>query len=168
MAAIEHEGIACVRVEFDNSHELESNAKDFDPVQGGVLLLDPNRYWCVRGCELRNRYIDAEALINEKVQLRDPSENLPVPKQIVSVSNQKRSMGEHLVVKTMMEFELYEPSRLPPDKEFSLSAFGLPEPLGVSWSRTPWYLWVGLAGILFLLVGAGFYWLKRRRQAAGS
>ena len=168
VAAIEHEGDACMRIEFDNWHELESNAKDFDPVQSGVLLLDPHRYWCLRGCELRTRHSDAVALIKEEVQLRDPSEKVPVPKRIISVNDQKRSTGERLQVETVMEFDLFEPSRLPRDKEFSLSAFGLPEPLGVSWSRTPWYLWVGLAGILFLLVGAGFYWLKRRREAAGS
>ncbi|HXG09858.1 MAG TPA: hypothetical protein VNK04_08730, partial [Gemmataceae bacterium] len=37
------------------------------------------------------------------------------------------------------------------EAEFRLSAFGLPEPLGVTWSKpTRWYLWLSLAGALCL------------------
>ncbi|MCS6977776.1 MAG: hypothetical protein NZM31_12325, partial [Gemmatales bacterium] len=60
------------------------------------------------------------------------------------------------------DFDLHLPDTLPPESEFTLSAFGLPEPPGVTWERpTPWWLYgiaVGLAlvvlsGILFRVFG---------------
>ena len=58
-------------------------------------------------------------------------------------------------------------SRLPSELDFTLSAFGLPEPYGVTWDRpTPWWLYIG-GGTLAVLVIVilGYRW--RRRAAEG-
>ena len=48
-------------------------------------------------------------------------------------------------------------------EEFTLSAFGLPEPPGVTWKRpTPWFLWGTLAAVSLLALGTIISWLKRR------
>jgi hypothetical protein len=168
---VSHDGEDLVQIEFDNSHELalssdKKSGKKFDPIQAGSLLLDPNRYWCVRACELRNKYINADAKIKVDVELRDLSAKFPVPKRIVESNDQTRPMGERLLVTFVTDFDLHEPLHLPPDDAFTLSAFGLPEPLGVTWSKpTRWYLWLSLAGALCLGGSGVFYWLKRRAAA---
>jgi hypothetical protein len=49
------------------------------------------------------------------------------------------------------------------DADFTLSAFGLNEPPGITWERpTPWWLWLIGSAFALLLVAAGFTWLKRR------
>ena len=60
----------------------------------------------------------------------------------------------------------YDP-RLPSEFDFTLSAFGLPEPYGVTWDPpTPWWLYIG-GGTLAVLVIVilGYRW--RRRAAEG-
>ena len=60
----------------------------------------------------------------------------------------------------------YDP-RPPRELDFTLSAFGLPEPFGVTWDRpTPWWLYIG-GGTLAVLVIVilGYRW--RRRAAEG-
>lgn len=53
-----------------------------------------------------------------------------------------------------------------PDAEFTLSAFGLPEPVGVTWSKpTPNYFWWLVAAGGCVLLALGFRYLARRRAA---
>jgi hypothetical protein len=169
MELLQRAGEELVRIEFDNTHPLELRSKDFEPIQSGVLLLDPGRYWCVRGCELSSKYINSDSKITVAIELQDRSDNFPVPKRITSTSNQVRTGGERLRVTSITEYAIFEPSRLPSDEEFTLSAFGLPEPVGVEWERpVRWYLWLMLAGVVCLLAGGVFYWLSRRRAGGES
>jgi hypothetical protein len=46
----EREG-SLIEVEFENPHPIPKNS--LDPVLGGSVLLDPNRFWCVRSYNLR-------------------------------------------------------------------------------------------------------------------
>ncbi|GIW85299.1 MAG: hypothetical protein KatS3mg107_0959 [Gemmataceae bacterium] len=164
MELLHRESEKLVRMEFDNTHPLELRSKDFEPIQSGVLLFDPGRYWCVRGCELNSKYINADSKITVAIELQDRSDNFPVPKRITSTSNQVRTGGERLRVAWITEYDIFEPSRLPSDEEFTLSAFGLPEPVGVEWEGpVRWYLWLTLAGVVCLVAGGVFYWLSRRR-----
>ncbi|HZT82686.1 MAG TPA: hypothetical protein VFA26_20825, partial [Gemmataceae bacterium] len=68
--------------------------------------------------------------------------------------------------KYTQEFDLTERNDVP-DSEFTLSAFGLPEPAELQGkpSRVRWYLWAGVAGICCLALGAGFHWRSKRRVA---
>lgn len=61
------------------------------------------------------------------------------------------------------EFEHRIPSTLPDTREFTLSAFGLPEPVGVVWptSSRAW-LWFTFGAGAFFLVAAGAAYLHRR------
>ncbi|MBA2227964.1 hypothetical protein H0921_17535 [thermophilic bacterium 2918] len=62
------------------------------------------------------------------------------------------------------EYDLRDEGVEPLEREFTLSAFGLPEPVGVEWERpVRWYLWLMLAGMVCLVAGGVFYWLSRRR-----
>jgi len=66
------------------------------------------------------------------------------------------------------EFQV-DPSIDPPEREFSLSAFGLPEPVGVVWEkRTPVYVWLLVAAGVLLTLGIFFRWLARRLRRGHS
>lgn len=64
------------------------------------------------------------------------------------------------VAEGVEEFDLQYPAPPIPMSEFTLSAFGLPEPPDRSGSR--WFLYAGSAGILLLAFG---FWLRSRRKA---
>ena len=54
-----------------------------------------------------------------------------------------------------------------PEREFSLTAYGLPEPPGVRFApRTPTYVWLLVAAGGFAALAVVFRWLSRRRPAA--
>ena len=56
-----------------------------------------------------------------------------------------------------------------PESEFTLSAFGLPEPVGVVWEkRTPNYVWFLIAAGAFAAAAIAFRLLTRRRSKASS
>lgn len=56
-----------------------------------------------------------------------------------------------------------------PDAEFTLSAFGLPEPMGVEPpERSRTWLWLISAALGLVALALLFTWLKRRRILAGK
>jgi hypothetical protein len=56
----------------------------------------------------------------------------------------------------------------PSDAEFTLSAFGLPEPVGVVWEKkTPVYVWLLLAAGVLGLLAVVLAWLAKRRRTTG-
>lgn len=62
-------------------------------------------------------------------------------------------------VTDITEFEHHVPY---PDSDFTLTAFGLPEPYGVVWKKgPPWYLWFAVLAVAFLSLG---WYLRRRVQ----
>jgi hypothetical protein len=84
------------------------------------------------------------------------------------IEETRRDRQEPTASELACRIEFTKFTRVPPldEAEFRLSAFGLPEPLGVTWSKpTPWYLWLSLAGVLCLMGGGVFYRLKRRAAA---
>ena len=56
------------------------------------------------------------------------------------------------------------PDPLPELHDFTLTAFGLPEPVGVVWPKRTnhGWVWVALAGVGCIAVAVGFAVLKRR------
>ncbi len=160
---VESNGGPSVQIDFDNSHSFVKGAKDYYPIQAGTLVLDPAHYWSVRSARLTSLHGNMKVNSTIEMEIRDLSAKFPVPKRYV----EKREIqsGEEPVRKEtwVREFELAEVSPLPPDNEFTLSAFGLPEPLGLESRRSyPWYVWLALGTAAVLLVGVLIGWFKRR------
>jgi hypothetical protein len=68
------------------------------------------------------------------------------------------------VMRQVVKSDVEIPSKLPPDFDFSLTAFGLPEPYGVDppIRPTPWWLSAGIAvGVLFVLLFLLGLWKRR-------
>jgi hypothetical protein len=158
-----------VRVDFDNTHPLADDSKTFVPIQGGSMLLDPKRYWILRAAEFRTKHskIDGNAKID--IDIKDASDPFPIPKRCaIALELQIEGRGRAVNI-FRREFVLHDPETLPADEDFRLTAFGLPEPPGVRWNKpAAVWLWVSLAAVTLIVIGAVFNWLKRRRLAATS
>ncbi len=65
------------------------------------------------------------------------------------------------------EVTLSQPTSLPADEDFTLSAFGIREPVGVVWDKpTSTYVWILLAAGACAILAFGFRYLSHRRQTA--
>ena len=155
------DGEELVAVDFDYPHTADAQDSG---IQGGTLVLDPRRFWCLRSYEVQFRSISAQGTRTYRVlELEEAKGGFPLPKRTTELIDILMNDGTKRKNESWRDCNLHIPSRLSSDEEFTLSAFGFPEPLGVSWSRpTRWYLWLSLAGVLCLAGGGVFYWLKRR------
>lgn len=165
--AINQYGTDLVQITFDNTHQEPVDGKPYFTIQSGKLVLDPARHWCLRACELHNKHSNADAKIKIETDLQDGVAGFPIPRHSLEVSDQMRQDGR-LVLTSIWDFELNESTSLPSDDEFTLAAFGLPEPFPGTPPHGHWYLWLALAGGSGLVLAMLFVWLKNRalRRAA--
>jgi hypothetical protein len=169
IASIQQGSRELVEIEFEYPNDFREGQKGpFIPVQGGVMRLDPNRFWCVDSMNLRIRSRDGTASRRFSVEIVDLQSPFPVPKRAELMEEWKLTDGGVSTNSNVSEFELTEPRRLPDDDSFRLSAFGLPEPPGHPLKRpTPIYIWVIIAAIGCGLLAIGLRYLARRGAAAG-
>jgi hypothetical protein len=156
-----------VEVAFDYPHEV--GAGEDSLVQGGTLVLDPRRFWCVRSYDVRMKAANATGTMQFRVlEMGQADESLPVPRRAVLEKQFVFSDGGTNRQQWQFEYELSVPRHLPADEEFTLAAFGLPEPpwLGGSKGYLPAYVWALLAGASCLGLGAIFHALKKRAARA--
>jgi hypothetical protein len=168
---IQYEGENLVEIAFDYRHTFEKGKPEYNMVQTGSMILDPQRFWCIRRLDLKLKSLVGVARETSEIELVGPTMPFPLPKRAVTKANWSLTAGKQAgkarTTSYQWEFDLKKPSNLPSDEEFTLSAFGLPEPPGLEWKRpTPWYLWVGLAGIVCLALGVGVRWLRQRAAAS--
>jgi hypothetical protein len=136
----------------------------------GWVLLDPHRHWIVNAGELKVVYSGGIAGdIAFENEYRQGSAGIAIPTRTV----RRRTLFPDLSrqsagVKDEEEatFHFREEDNVP-EIEFSLSTFGLPEPVGVSFPRpTRWYFWFAVAGVCCFGMALGLYKLARRRASA--
>jgi hypothetical protein len=72
--------------------------------------------------------------------------------------------GKKVVAKSEDNYDLKDPAQLPEYGEFTLSAFGLPEPMGmpaVTRRSSWWYLWFIVSALVCF---AGAWYIRRRAR----
>jgi hypothetical protein len=134
-----------------------------------TLHLNADEYHTVRSATAEVRIdnkIDVTLTITNEYQVVN---GLPVP--LRSMRRELYRWGDHIVeVDDTYEYQI-DPSVDPPEREFTLSAFGLPEPVGVVWERrTPVYVWLLVAAGVLGVLAVFFYWLSchlRRGESEG-
>lgn len=154
-------GVKVLEVQFDTSPD----PKEERQLVGGVLLLDPNRDWLP---------ISHTAKVRNKVgtgthtfELTYGPGRFPPPArvqhQVEYVLEKQQEPWRHA---GGSEYAFQVPARLPATAEFTLSAFGLPEPVGVTWPRpTPRYVWFLVAAGAFALLAVGLRAVARRKRS---
>lgn len=72
---------------------------------------------------------------------------------------------KQLALEEVITYSEFRPIDAPPETDFRLSAFGLPEPVGVVWERaTPHYVWILFGAGVFALLALLFRYLARRKR----
>lgn len=163
-SAINRDGRNLVQIDFICPHPIQKHVKNYF-VQGGSLLLDPDRYWCIKECDLRTQSINGNGTKRALFEFRDGSNRYPIVTRMVRTG--KSPLGN--VSEEVFEFDLHEVTKLPSEEEFTLSAFGLPEPMGVEPlppSRN--WLWLLAAAIIAAALAILFSWLKHRHTEKAS
>lgn len=160
---IDRQGEQLVRVVFAKTGSGQTTKGGAFPIQTGSLVLDPQRYWCLRGYDVVGMHGDMRMSRKVEIDIVDSPSGFPIPRRKVQIGESILQGGIRDYGQVLTELEERDPLPLPDDREFTLTAFGLPEPPGVEWKKpTPWYLWAGLAAVVCLILGAVFAWLKRR------
>jgi hypothetical protein len=151
-----------VDVTFTYSKE-EANRKK--RTLNGTVVFDPNRYWCLRSGDIQvtGDFVSG----SQKIQVTQ-SDNAgalpPVSRVCESDGDWISSAGSRNRQRIRYEVTLSQPTRLPSDREFTLSAFGLPEPPGLGRAPTPWYLWAAVLGFVCLGLAVFLRWRARRAE----
>ncbi len=146
---VQRNGVDLAEVTFDLLHE--DKEQPFDPVRAGIIWFDPDDYWCVREFQVQCVGNDAESTLHGTNDLKHIGD-YPVITKTVYVDTEKGKTTPFQ--KMTYEFDFDHPTNLPPDDEFKLSAFGLPEPFGAKSSRPRWYLWAAIGGLACVVGGA--------------
>lgn len=162
--SVEHRGgVDLARVQFQYPKGQENPKDGVVPLHGGWFLLDPQHYWIVREYEVYSMSPDVYTY-RRRIDIKESTTGFPL---VTRVSGVSRGTDGKDVWETTTEIDGIdlEPEVLP-DTAFTLSAFGLPEPVGVVWDQPSRYsLWFALGGAAALVAGVIFARLARRRAA---
>ena len=92
------------------------------------------------------------------------ADGVPIP--VRSVTRETYSVpGGDLMIINDITYDI-DPAAHPDDSEFTLTAFGLPEPVGVEWRKpTPIYVWLLVAAAILAVAAVAFRALSRRPVA---
>jgi hypothetical protein len=158
-----------VDVTFSRPTEFKPDRPaDYLLVQGGRLTLDPARHWCLVSAELRERTLVGVATEKITNDLDDRPGPVPFVKKAHSVEEWSLADGKKMTIQSDLEFKASRPAREPADEVFRLTAFGLPEPVGIAPPRRPIprYVWFLIAAAGLGVLAVLFRVLARRRGTA--
>jgi hypothetical protein len=151
------------QVHFEYPHFVSSKVYTY-PVQSGSLLLDPDHFWVLHEFEVQCKYSTGTGTVHEMFSFKEDTNGLPLPTRM---HRTVKATVTEIVGDELFEYDLHNATKLPPDEEFTLSAFGLPEPMGVKLNQPPrTWLWLLAAAVATATLAILFSWLKRRRTTA--
>lgn len=150
-----------VRFDFDYPKtRVTYPVRGFERVKGGWMVLDPGHDWILR--EYAVHHGEPEKYTHWTFQIREGTDGHPIIThrtfQLLRKDDRQLVIGENMGA----ELEAIERSDVPLE-EFTLSAFGLPEPPGLKVERSSQlYLWIALGGVFCLGIGVLIRWRLRR------
>ncbi len=167
-ADVFNNGRKLVRIDFvcDKNENAARNSRFH--YESGWLVLDPQHYWAI--CEYEAHFDWPGGYVrsfghgvHEIAQTRN---GVPFLKSsVIQLKNTQNGQREDFDVRTECTAEEREPSR----DEFTLTAFGFPEPMGmppVSRGGSLLWLWISLAAVGSAGLAVLYQKLKRRFQLA--
>ncbi len=155
-----------VELVFESKHEIKEDPV-FNPIQGGRIIMDKQKYFYVKQCRLDLLHGDGAGQADIIIEAKNSKDGYPIPISYTNTMTLSTTNGElRRVVHNSYDVDIVD--ELPGDHEFTLSAFGLEEPFGITWERpTPWWIYFGLIGggclVGFVLIGV---FLRRRYGAS--
>jgi hypothetical protein len=147
-----------VRVHFSKALSIPGQKAGL----AGWMEFDPNNAWALKRSQCATTLGTSSQIVktfsSSQQDGRRPCESWEMI--------QESTDGEKWKIKQQTQFEIIDTSS-PPDEIFTLSHYGLPEPMGVKplpTSRT--WLWLLAAALAATGLALLFAWLKRRRTTA--
>jgi hypothetical protein len=157
-----------VRIEFENERSRQSTSQEFCPIRRGMLILDTSNYWCLRKAKVEADNGDARGTIEVSNEYVSDS-GFPIPKQVTHRLEYNNPDGTKIGSTGTTIHDLVKTSTLPDEAEFTLSAFGMPEPQGIVWDRKPRYhLWIIGTGAVLLAMGLLIHRRLRLKKQQGA
>lgn len=161
---INRNGRSFVQIDFVCSKDEKTFRKSAWYYERGWFILDPNRFWAL--CEFEAQFDwpggYVKSIGHGVQELKENKNGVPSLKSaVIHLKNTQDGKPADLDVETECTVEEREPSW----EEFTLSAFGLPEPMGmppVNRGGSQWWLWIAL--VAFGSVGLGVVLLIVKRR----
>ena len=120
----DNERLAKVEFEFEPTKSTGGNA----PARSGMVVLDTERYWLIREAETQAMYSFGRGKLKVSNQLADGKLRVPyVSHQVMQLSCPRNTDGKEWGEEYVSDFDMYD-AVIVDEKQFTLSAFGLPEP----------------------------------------
>jgi hypothetical protein len=150
--------LAEVTFEYEHDRTEEDRGK-FNWVQGGKMILDPSNNWVIVSADLNAR--DVMAQIDFSIKLENEFDtkafkSIRLPTRCVETNVKPDSLYSQ---DRKCTFAI--PGSLPPESDFRLSAFGIPEPAELRPQSFPWFI-VGSI-VTAALIALGIFLIKRKR-----
>ncbi len=170
----EIDGRPAVRFDFDYPKpDNDYPVKGAIRLKGGWMVLDPEHDWILRDY-LVHAGQPQKYFMRKTLRIREGAGHHPIlthsTRQIVGkgVLVGKRAGKAEASFESVVEeqYQVVERSDAPLE-EFTLSAFGLPEPPGTQVKGSRLHLWIALAGIVCLGIAVVIRWQIRRMRPAG-
>lgn len=157
---------ACTLVRFDFEYPKPDN-KDYPfrggmRIKGGWMILDPEHDWILREYRIHDG-LPEKFFDHVTFQVREGTDRHPIVThqkwEMVSIKN---GGYENIGGSEWQQIEKWDV----PLEEFTLSAFGLPEPPGMNVQESRLHLWIALGGISCIGIAALIRWQARRARVA--
>jgi hypothetical protein len=140
----------------------------------GTLWLDPSRCWCIRRSKVSSEVtIRGERSSDKEAEVVCETIDHPSGFPILKSVTEHFKIFQYKIKRTSeatskIEYEL-EVNDSVPDSEFTLSAFGLPEPGSEPVKKSiPLYVWILVAAGVCAVLAVGFRYLARRRRLSAT
>jgi hypothetical protein len=160
----EIDGLPVVRFDFDYPKpDKDYPHKGAMHIKGGWMVIDPEHDWILRDYLVHTSRPE-NYFIRKTFQIRQGTNNHPIITHFTSEVVSKGEKPFESIGKG--EWETVEQSDVPLE-EFTLSAFGLPEPPGTQAHGSRLHLWIALVGIVCLGIAALIRWQIRRTRTVG-
>lgn len=156
------EGAELVKVEF--AYRPQGNPSPRVPVVvEGWVLLDAANYWIIREDELQITLRNTKQgpwRVAHTYAYKQAEGNFPI---LTSIVGRSKIPDTSYDAESIYRFDLRLADA--PQSDFTMSAFGFPEPVGTA-RGYPWYLVVGVTGLALVVLAVLLRaWAKRRKTA---
>jgi len=156
-SSVVEDGSDLIKVDFYYPGENKS-----DVVRVGYMILDPERYWLIQKAEVSARWVDAKGTISIENTISDDQVSFPV----VARHEKRVRAGtpeEETALDTVLTLDWRSLQSEPSPAEFTLSAYGHPEPR-IPYTGPSLVFWLTIVAciLLFLAVVGKWYLVKNR------
>jgi hypothetical protein len=159
VSEVDRAGQKLIKLDFTHSQTVRGETE----VALAWILLDPDHYWFVVEYAVQFKLAKLES--GSEVVFGE--RGIPIIKRYTMKSSFCEPPDKPIGFRELVyNYDLHEAAEVP-EQEFTLSAFGLPEPAGVVWTRTPpYYLWFAIATAAAFALAIAFRYLAKRRAKA--